>query len=51
MIKCEINQALDTINLYVKFNMHSSYANKLYSAKSGGEADGQVDGRTEEHAW
>ena len=28
-VKCEISQALVMINLYVKFNVHSSYAKKL----------------------
>ena len=28
-VKCEISQALVMINLYVKFNVHSSYAKQV----------------------
>ena len=45
-VKCEISQALVMINLYVKFNVHSSYAKQI-SAKSGGQTDGRTDGRTD----
>ena len=32
-IKCEISQALVMINLYVKFNVHSSYAKQVIVLK------------------
>ena len=32
-VKCEISQALVMITLYVKFNVHSSYAKKLIVLK------------------
>ena len=28
-VKCEISQALVMVNLYVKFNVHSTYANQV----------------------
>ena len=30
------------INLYVKFNVHFSYAKQVISAKSGGQTDGRT---------
>ena len=35
------------INLYVKFNVHSSYVKQVIVLKSGGQTDGRTDGR----AW
>ena len=40
--QCEINQALVMINLYVKFNMHSSYAKQVIVLKV---EDRRVNGR------
>ena len=35
------------INLYVKFNVHSSYMKQVIVVKSGGQTDGRrTDGRT-----
>ena len=45
-VKCEISQALVMINLYVKFNVHSSYVKQVIVLKSGGQTDGRADGRT-----
>ena len=42
-VKCEISQALVMINLYVKFNVHSSYAKQVTVLKWRGR---QTDGRT-----
>ena len=42
-VKCEMSQALVMINLYVKFNVHSSYAKQVIVLKV---ADGRTDGRT-----
>ena len=42
-VKCEMSQALVMINLYVKFNVHSSYAEQVISAKSGVQTDGRTD--------
>ena len=42
-VKCEMSQALVIINLYVKFNVHSSYAKQVIVLKV---ADGRTDGRT-----
>ena len=47
-VKCEISQALVMINLYVKFNVHSSYVKQVIVLKSGGQTDGRTDGRTDE---
>ena len=44
-VKCEISQALFIINLYVKFNVHSSYAEQVIVLKV---ADRRTDGRTPE---
>ena len=33
MVKCEISQALVMINLYVKFNVHCSYAEQVIVLK------------------
>ena len=41
-VKCEIGQALVMINLYVKFNVHSSYAKQVIVLKV---ADRLRDGR------
>ena len=35
-VKCEISQALVMINLYVKFNVHSSYAKQVIVLKLAG---------------
>ena len=35
------------INLYVKFNVHSSYVEQVIVQKSGGQLDGRTDGRTD----
>ena len=35
------------INLYVKFNVHSSYVKQVIVLKSGGQTDGRTDGRTD----
>ena len=43
-VKCEISQALVMINLYVKFNVHSSYAKQVILLKV---ADRRTDGRTD----
>ena len=46
-VKCEISQALVMINLYVKFNVHSSYAKQIIVLKlADRRADGRTDGRT-----
>ena len=50
-VKCEISQALVMINLYVKFNVHSSYVTQVIVLKSGGQTDELVDGRTDRRAW
>ena len=42
--KCEISQALVMIDLYVKFNVHCSYAEQVIVLKV---ADRQMDGRTD----
>ena len=42
-VKCEISQALVMINLYVKFNVHSSYVKQVIVLKSGGQTDGRTD--------
>ena len=34
------------INLYVKFNVHSSYVKQVIVLKSGEQTDRQMDGRT-----
>ena len=34
------------INLYVKFNGHSSYVKQVIVLKSGGQTDGRTDERT-----
>ena len=44
-VKCEISQALVMINLYVKFNVHSSHAKRVIVLKV---ADRWMDGRTDE---
>ena len=41
-VKCEMSQALVMINLYVKFNVHSSYAKQAISAKSGRQTGGRT---------
>ena len=41
--KCKIIQALVMINLYVKFNVHSSYVKQVIVLKSGGQTDGRTD--------
>ena len=46
-VKCAISQALVTINLYVKFNVHSSYAKQVIVLKSGGQTDRRTYGRTD----
>ena len=35
------------INLYVKFNVHSSYVKQVIVLKSGGQMDGRTHGRTD----
>ena len=48
MVKCEISQALVMINLYVKFNVHCSYAEQVIVLKvADRRTDGQTDGRTD----
>ena len=42
-VKCEISQALVMINLYVKFNVHSTHAEQVIVLKV---ADRRTDGRT-----
>ena len=42
-VKCAISQALVMINLYVKFNVHSSYVKQVIVLKSGGRTDGRTD--------
>ena len=42
-VKCENSQALVMINLYVKFNVHTSYAKQVIVLKV---ADGRTAGRT-----
>ena len=49
-VKCEISQALVMINLYVKFNVHSSYVKQVIVLKSGGQTDRRRDGRTDRRA-
>ena len=44
-VKCEMGQALVMINLFVKFNVHSSYAKQVIVLKV---ADIRTDGRTDE---
>ena len=39
-VKYAISQALVMINLYVKFNVHSSYVKQVIVLKSGGRTDG-----------
>ena len=41
-VKCANSQALVMINLYVKFNVHSSYVKQVIVLKSGGQTDGQT---------
>ena len=41
-VKCAISQALVMINLYVKFNVHSSYVKQVIVLKSGGQTDGRT---------
>ena len=43
-VKCEVSQALVMINLYVKFNVHSSYTKQVMVLKVG-------DKRTDRRAW
>ena len=43
-VKCENSQALVMINLYVKFNVHSSYAKQVIVLKV---ADRRTDQRTD----
>ena len=43
-VKCEISQGLVIINLYVKFNVHSSYAKQVIVLKV---ADRRTDGRAD----
>ena len=51
-VKCEISQALDMINLYVKFIVHSSYAKQVIVLKvADRRTDGHQDGRTDGRAW
>ena len=46
-VKCEISQALVMINLYVKFNVHSSYAKQVIVLKvADRRTDGRIDGQT-----
>ena len=42
-VKCELSQALVMINMYVKFNVHSSNAKQIIVLKV---ADRRTDGRT-----
>ena len=42
-VKCAISQALVMINLYVKFNVHSSYVKQVIVLKSGGQTGGRTD--------
>ena len=42
-VKCQISQALVMINLYVKFNVHSSYVKQVIVLKSGGQTDAPGD--------
>ena len=45
-VKCETSQALVMINLYVKFNVHSSYAKQVIMLKvADRRTDGRRDGR------
>ena len=46
-VKCAPSQALVIINLYVRFNVHSSYVKQAIVLKSGGQTDGQKDGQTD----
>ena len=46
-VKCEIRKALVMINLYVKFNVHSSYVKQVMVLKSGRQTDGRTDERTD----
>ena len=43
-VKCEMSQALVMINLYVKFNVHSSYTKQVIVLKV-------ADRRTDGCAW
>ena len=50
-VKCEISQALVMISLYVKFNVHSSYAKQVIvlnvaDRRTYRRTDGRTDGRT-----
>ena len=45
-VKCEISQALVMINLYMKFNVHSSYAKQVTVLKV---ADKRTDGDDNRH--
>ena len=48
--KCEISQALVMINLYVKFNVHSSYAKQVIVLKvADRRADGQSDAPSDDN--
>ena len=48
IVKCEISQTLVMINLYVKFNVHSSFAKQVIVLKvADRRTDGQTDGRTD----
>ena len=47
-VKCELSQALVMITLYVKFNVHCSYAEQVIVLKV---ADRRTDGRTDGRAW
>ena len=47
-VKCAISQALVMINLYVMFNVHSSYVKQVIVLKIGEQTDGRTDGRTDE---
>ena len=42
-VECEHNQASVIINLYVKFNGHSSNAKTSHDAKSEGQTEGRTD--------
>ena len=46
--QCEMSQALVMINLYMKFNVHSSYEKQVIVLKV---ADRRTDGRTDGRAW
>ena len=47
-VKCEISQALVMNSLYVKFNVHSSYAKQVIVLKvANRRTDGRTDGRTD----